>query len=463
LSEVPAQSPARPHPVDEILPLQRLLPLALQHVLVMYAGAVTVPLVVGHALGLGADQLALLISADLLACGLVTLLQTIGLPGIGIRMPIMMGVTFVSISPILAMIAGASGSGVSGIDLLPAIYGGVIAAGLFGLAVAPLVSRLTSLFPPVVTGTIILVIGLTLMRVAINWAAGGVPTSPQFGNPANLALAFVTLLVILALLRYSKGLVRSAAVLLGTVAGTVIALLAGKANFSEVAHSGWISLVRPFQFGYPTFELPIIAAMCLVMIVVMIESTGMFLAAGTMIGQPPDRKALTAGLRADAAGAIIGGVMNTFAYSSFAQNVGLIAVTNVRSRYVCAAGGGILILLGLCPKVAGVAAAVPVSVLGGAGFVMFGMIVATGIRILSQVSLSPANLNVIAVSVGAGMISVFSEDFFKSLPASLAPLLHSGIVLAAISAVLLNLVFAGSADKETSSVDDAGAAVEKQA
>jgi xanthine permease len=326
-------------PVDEILSVGRLAPLAIQHVLVMYAGAVTVPLVVGRALGLDEAQLAMLISADLLACGLVTLLQTIGMPGIGIRLPIMMGVTFVSVSPMLALIGSGLDAGREPLAMLGAIYGGVIAAGVFGLAIAPLVSRMTVLFPPLITGTIILVIGLNLMRVAINWAAGGVPSSPGYGEPANLCLALATLLLILAILRFGKGLARSAAVLLGSIIGTLLAIPLGKAGFAEVGQADWFAIVRPFQFGYPTFELPIIVAMCLVMTVVMIESTGMFLAAGSMVGRSPDRTAITAGLRADAAGAVIGGLFNTFPYSSFAQNVGLIAITGVRSRYVCAAGG----------------------------------------------------------------------------------------------------------------------------
>lgn len=453
---------APPHPVDEILPARQMLPLAMQHVLVMYAGAVTVPLVVGRALGLPEHQLAMLISADLLACGLVTLLQTIGLPKIGIKLPIMMGVTFVSVSPMIAVIGSGMDAGRDPIAILTAIYGGVIVAGLFAFFAAPLMSRMTRFFPPLVTGTIILVIGLNLMRVAINWAAGGVPGSPEYGAPAHLGLAFFTLILILTILRFGRGLVRTAAVLIGAMGGTVVALLFGQANFDEVAKADWVALVTPFQFGLPTFELPIIIAMCLVMVVVMIESTGMFLAAGSMVGRAPDQKAITAGLRADGVGTVIGGIFNTFPYSSYAQNVGLIAITGVKSRFVCATGGGLLILLGLCPKIAGIAAAVPVSVLGGAGFVMFGMIAATGIRILSKVDLTPERLNVIAISVGAGMIPILSEHFFKSLPDSFGPLLHSGIVLAAITSVALNLAFA-SEDTKPSIVKDTGASEQNSA
>ena len=227
------------HPVDERLPLPRLLPLALQHVLVMYAGAVAVPLIIGRALGLPPEDVAFLISADLFACGLATLVQCFGFPGVGIRLPVMMGVTFASVGPMLSM-AAAPGVGLLG------IYGSVIAAGIFGvIVVAPFVSRLLPLFPPVVTGTIILVIGISLMRVGINWAGGGLPTltkmvdgvpaafpNPNYGQVTGLGIALFVLLVILALIKWGKGFIANIAVLLGIVAGSVLAAALGLMNFT---------------------------------------------------------------------------------------------------------------------------------------------------------------------------------------------------------------------------------------
>ncbi len=216
------------HAVDQMFPAPRLLTLGLQHVLVMYAGAVAVPLIVGRALKLPPEEVAFLISADLFTCGLATLVQSVGLPGVGIRLPVMMGVTFASLGPMLAMAAQP--------DLgVLAIYGAVISAGIFGIIVAPFVSRLLPLFPPVVTGTIILVIGISLMRVAINWAAGGMPTitkivdgSPgAFPNPAyagmqGLGIALFVLIVILGLIRFGTGFVANVSVLLGIIAGAVL-------------------------------------------------------------------------------------------------------------------------------------------------------------------------------------------------------------------------------------------------
>ena len=339
---------AQVHPVDEVLPVPKLSTLGLQHVLVMYAGAVAVPLIRGRALKLPPEQVALLISADLFACGIASLIQSIGFPGVGIKLPVMMGVTFAAVTPMLAMAADAD------VGLL-GIYGAVIAAGIFGVLVAPYVSRLLPLFPPVVTGTIILVIGVSLMRVGINWAGGGLPMltkplegqlysfpNPNYGALDGLAIALFVLVAIMLLTKYGKGFISNVAVLLGIVAGAVLAAMFGKMDFAKFAEAPVFGVVYPFQFGLPTFDVVAVLTMCLVMIVVMIESTGMFLALSDMTGRPIDQEALTRGLRADGVGTVIGGVFNTFPYTSFSQNVGLVTVTGVRSRYVAAAGGILL-------------------------------------------------------------------------------------------------------------------------
>jgi xanthine permease len=454
-------------PADQVLPVPRLFVLGIQHVLVMYAGAVAVPLIIGGALGLAPEQRALLISADLFACGLATLVQSLGFPGLGIRLPVMMGVTFASVAPMLAMIGAAKAAIAGGAfqpsDVLLTIYGSVIAAGVFAILVAPLVSRMLPAFPPLVTGTIILVIGVSLMKIGINWAGGGLPMltkvvdgvamqapNPAYGAAENLLIALFVLLVILAILRWARGFAANIAVLLGTIAGAVLAAALGRMNFAPVHAASWIAPVMPFQFGFPSFQLVPIATMCLVMIVVMIESTGMFLALGAMTGRRIDQAALARGLRADGVGTILGGLFNTFPYTSFSQNVGLVGVTGVRSRYVTVAGGIILVLLGLIPKLGAIVAAVPVFVLGGAGVVMFGMVAATGIRILSQVDFrtNRHNLFVVAISLGFGMIPLIAPNFFDALPHALKPLLDSGIVLATISAVALNAFFNGLAAED---------------
>lgn len=483
------------HPVDEVLPPPKLFTLGLQHVLVMYAGAVAVPLIIGRALKLEPADVAFLISADLFVCGIVTLIQSLGATQwFGIKLPVMMGVTFAAVGPMVAM-ANANG----GADGARAIFGAIIAAGVISILIAPLVSRMLRFFPPVVTGTIILVIGASLMRIGINWIFGNPvgPTAPQIidpthadwlkavtnlaasgtvvgmpvipeklalaatqPNPAyaplgNIGISAVVLISILLIAKFAKGFVANISVLLGIVIGAALAVALSKMGFDKVADASWFGLILPFHFGMPTFDLVMILTMTLVMIVVMIESTGMFLALGDMTGKPVTQPMLSAGLRTDGLGTLIGGIFNTFPYTSFSQNVGLVGVTGIKSRFVCVAGGLILILLGLVPKMGALVEAVPTMVLGGAGLVMFGMVAATGIRILAGVDFARNrnNLFIVAVSVGMGMIPLVAPNFKQWMPHDIHPLIESGILLASVSAVCLNAFFNGA----KGSVDEAKA------
>ncbi|KQU75802.1 nucleobase:cation symporter-2 family protein [Aminobacter aganoensis] len=477
------------HPVDEVLPAPRLAALGIQHVLVMYAGAIAVPLIIGRALKLDPEQVAFLISADLFVCGVVTIIQSFGATQwFGIKLPVMMGVTFAAVGPMVAM-ANAN----QGPDGARMIFGAIIGAGIVALLIAPLVSRMLRFFPPVVTGTIIVVIGASLMRIGINWIFGNPfgPTAPKLvspehaewlktvtemaaatgstipplpeklglaasvSNPAyapltNIGISAVVLVSILAIARFGKGFVANIAVLLGIVIGGVLTASLGMMHFDKVASAGWFELVTPLRFGMPIFEPILIITMVLVMIVVMIESTGMFLALGDMTGKKVTQPMLSAGLRTDGLGTIIGGLFNTFPYTSFSQNVGLVGVTGVKSRFVCVAGGVILIILGLVPKMGALVEALPTFVLGGAGLVMFGMVAATGIRILANVDFKTNrnNLFVVAVSIGFGMIPLVAPDFKMWMPHNLHPLIESGILLASVSAVVLNAFFNGTKENE---------------
>jgi len=438
--------------VDEVLAAPRLIALGIQHVLVMYAGAVAVPLIIGAAIKAPREQVAFLITCDLLACGIASLLQSVGVWRFGIRLPVIMGVTFAAVGPMVAIGSDPS------LGLL-AIYGATIVAGIFTILMAPFVSRLLPLFPPVVTGTIITVIGISLVGVGINWAAGGVG-NPQYGRPLYLGIAFFVLLSILLITRFGRGFVRNISVLLGLIIGTIVAALLGQVDFSRMSDSAWFAVVMPFSYGMPIFDPIACTTMCVVMVVVMIESLGMFLALGEICDRPLDKEDLTRGLRVDGLGTLIGGMLNTFPHSSFSQNVGLVGVTGVRSRWVCAAGGVILIILGLIPKLAAIVASIPSFVLGGAGLVMFGMVTATGIRILAGVNLEekPNNLLIIAISIAFGMIPIVSQQFFGQFPHFLGPLLHSGILLASISAVVLNAYFNGARGLATHGFDPVHAA-----
>ena len=430
------------HPVDEILPLPRLFALGLQHVLVMYANAVAVPLIVGGALNLPREQIALLINADLFACGIATLVQTIGIGPFGIRLPVIMGVTAVAISPMLAM-AAMPGVGLTG------IYGAVLVGGAFGLAVVPFVHKVLRFFPSVVTGSIITMIGVSLMRVGIGWAGGGA-TAADFGAGGYLAVAGLVLAIILVVIKFGRGFVANLSVLIGIAVGYAVTMVLGWTDFSGLADAPWLRIVLPLQFGLPSFQLVPCLIMCLVVTIVFIEATGMFLALGAMTGRKIVAADVKRGLRADALGTLIGGVFNTFPYVSYSQNIGLVGVTGVYSRWVCAAGGVIMLALGLVPKLAFIVASVPQCVLGGAGFIMFGMVAATGIKILATVDFTTQRHNVliVAIAIGFGMIPIVSPNFFRIMPADLKPVFGDAIIMTSIAAVLLNAWFNRSSAAE---------------
>ncbi|WP_179403679.1 nucleobase:cation symporter-2 family protein [Burkholderia guangdongensis] len=421
------------HPVDEVLPFGQMLTVGIQHVLVMYAGAIAVPLIISAALKLPKDQVAFLISSDLFACGIVTMIQCIGVWKFGIRLPVIMGVSFAPVGPMVAM----AGSGMG----LPGIFGATMAAGVFAILIAPFFGRLMRFFPPIVTGTIILTIGVTLFPVAITWAGGG-HDAPNFGDPMNLMIATIVLAVILLINKYLSGFLANISVLLGMILGFGIALALGMVDFSGVGDAGWFAPVYPFAFGMPTFNLTAIASLCLVMVVVMVESLGMFLALGELTRRPVTHEDASRGLRTDGLGTLIGGIFNTFPHSSFSQNIGLVGITGVRSRWVVVVSGALLTSLGLLPKLSHLIASIPVVVLGGAGIAMFGMVAATGIKILGKVNYeNKNNLLIVAISLGVGAIPLVSPTFFHKLPHWTGALTHSGITLCAIVSILLNAAF----------------------
>jgi len=398
--------------VDSMLPIPKLFAYGLQHVLAMYAGAVAVPIIIAQAMHLPVEDLIRLITADLFTCGIATLIQTLGFGNIGGRIPMIQGVTFASVGP-MAMIGAQHG--------MTAIYGAIIIAGIFTFLVAPFFSRLIRLFPPVVTGTIITIIGINLMPVAVNWMGGGVG-NPQFGSLTNIGLGFLTFLIVIFTYKFAKGFLGNLSVLIGLIGGTAIAFAMGVANFAEVGKAHWVAMIEPFYFGMPTFDWASVLSMVVVMLVVMVETTGDSIAIGEIVDKKIDRKELASIIRADGLSTVIGGIR----------------------RFVVAASGVILILLGLFPKLAAVVASIPNAVLGGAGIAMFGMIIASGIRSLGKVNFEGnQNLMLVAISIGVSMIPIAAPTFYAHFPAWAQILLKSGITFGSIMAILLNLLLNG--------------------
>ncbi|GLZ35237.1 xanthine/uracil permease [Lentzea sp. NBRC 105346] len=422
------------HPVDQVLPPTRLALLGLQHVLAMYTGCVTVPLVFGAAAGLDTSTIGLLVNADLLVAGLITLLQALGIGRVlGIRLPVVAGATFTAVTPMI-LIAGQYG--------VQAVYGSMIAAGLFGILVAVPFARAVRFFPPVVTGSVITVIGLSLIGVAAGLIAGVDPTAADYAAPRRLVLAAGIVLLIVLIARFARGVLAQLGVLLGLVGGTLAAIALGMTDFSSVSSASWLGITTPFHFGAPQFPVAAVVSMCVVMLVTFTESTADMLAVGEMTGRPVTPRDLARGLAAEGVSGVLGGVMNGFLDTVFGQNVGLVGITKVRSRYVAATAGGILVLLGLAPKLGEVVASLPGPVVGAAGLVMFATVTAIGINILRAVDFDDTgNLLIVAVSIGVGMLPVVAPKIYHTFPAWAQVIGGSAITSAALVSFLLNVLF----------------------
>ncbi|MDX3006307.1 nucleobase:cation symporter-2 family protein [Kribbella solani] len=425
-----ASTPLRPE--DERLPFGQLLVYGTQHILTMYGGLIAPPLIVGAAAGLSAPDIGLLITAGIFISGLATLLQSLGLGPFGARLPIVQGISFASVS---TMVSIASRDGVR------PVFGAILVAGVIGVILSSFFAHLVRLFPPVVTGTIITVIGISLLPVSFDWALGGAGAK-GYGDPGNIALAGLTLLVILVISRLFQGFVSRLSILIGMIAGTLVAIPWGKADFGAVGHGPVVSLPPVFGLGTPVFDAGAIVAMTIVVLVIMTETMADLIAIGQIVDTPVDHKRVANGLRADMLSTTVAPVFGAFPASAFAQNVGLVAITGIKSRFAVAAGGGVLVLLGLVPLFGRVVAAIPAPVLGGAGIVLFGSVAASGIRTLSRVEYADnLNLVVVAVSLGMGMVPIARPHFWDKFPSGVAVVLDSGISAAAVTAVLLNLFF----------------------
>ncbi|MFE9254339.1 nucleobase:cation symporter-2 family protein [Streptomyces sp. NPDC006879] len=432
------------HPVDEVLPVPRLALYGFQHVLAFYAGAVIVPILVGSALGLSTEQLVYLINADLFTCGIASIIQAWGIGRVGARLPLIQGVTFTAVSPMIAIGLGAGG----GTSALLVIYGAVITAGMATFAFAWLPAKafraVLRIFPPVVTGSVITILGIVLIPVGLNDAAGGLG-SPDYGDPKNFAYAGGTMLFILVLMKIGKPFLSSISILLGLVGGTALAFLLGDASFADVGKSDWIGVTTPFHFGMPRFEWFPILLMLIVMLITMVETTGDTYAIGDIVGKKIDGETVARALRADGAATALGGILNSFPYVAFAENVGLVRMTKVKSRFVVVAAGVFMIILGLLPKAAAAVAAVPHPVLGGAATVMFAMVALAGIQTLAKVDLKEEkNALVVGISLAVALLPPTVPVFFQEgMNKDLSSLLNSGVTLGATAAIVLNLVFNG--------------------
>jgi OHCU decarboxylase len=342
------------------------------------------------------------------------------------------------VSPMIAIGLAAGG----GTDGLLVIYGSVIVAGIFTFLIAPYFSKLIRFFPPVVTGTVITIIGIALLPVAAADAAGGAGPTLNATDPKNMAYALGTLALIVLIQRLFRGFMATVAVLVGLVVGTLVAFAFGDAHFEAVGQAAWVGVTTPFYFGVPKFAFAAIVSMIVVMLITAVETTGDVFATGEIVEKRIVSGDIARALRADGLATTIGGILNSFPYTCFAENVGLVRLTRIKSRYVVATAGLIMILLGLIPKAGALVAGIPHPVLGGAALAMFATVAVVGIQTLTRVDFHDhRNVVIVSTSLGLALYVTAVPDVAKAVPEWAQIIFGSGITLGSITAILLNLVF----------------------
>ena len=444
-----APSPSSdPHPVDQVPSFGRLTVLGIQHVLAFYAGAVIVPWVIAQNLGLDTQTLIHLINADLFTCGIATIIQSAGIGRfIGVKLPLIQGVTVTAVSPLIAIGAAATPPGADPKTGLATMYGSIIAVGLIVFLVAPFFAKLLRFFPPIVTGTLLTVMGTTLLSVSagdiVAWADKAADDSAKASATFEaLGFAFGTIAIIVVIQRLFKGFMGTLSVLLALLVMTALAFVMGKTNFSGVGEASWLGVTTPFYFGLPRFSATAILAMIIVMAVTAVETTGDVFATGEVVGKRITPRDIANALRADGLSTLLGGVLNSFPYTCFAQNVGLVRLTRVKSRWVVTAAGVIMIILGLLPKAAAIVAAIPQPVIGGASLAMFANVAVVGIQTLSKVDLRDTrNAIIVSTSIGLALLVTLKPGIVSVMPSWLQIIFGSGVTIGSLTAIILNLLF----------------------
>ncbi|HDF5208802.1 TPA: purine permease [Staphylococcus aureus] len=412
--------------------------LSVQHLLAMYAGAILVPIIVGTSLKFTPEQIAYLVTVDIFMCGVATFLQANKVTGTGL--PIVLGCTFTAVAPMILI------GQTKGIDVL---YGSLFLSGILVIIIAPFFSHLVKFFPPVVTGSVVTIIGINLMPVAMNYLAGG-QGAKDYGDVKNILLGLMTLIIILVLQRFTTGFIKSIAILIGLVLGTIGAGLLGMVDINQVNHAGWLGIPVPFRFSGFSFDVTSTLVFFIVAIVSLIESTGVYHALSEITGKKLERKDFRKGYTAEGLAIVLGSIFNSFPYTTYSQNVGLVSLSGAKKNNVIYGMVVLLLICGCIPKLGALANIIPLPVLGGAMIAMFGMVMAYGVSILGHIDFkNQNNLLIIAVSVGLGTGISAVPQAFKGLGEQFAWLTQNGIVLGAISAIILNFFFNGIKYKQT--------------
>ena len=429
--------------VDDNPSLPKKILFGLQHIFAAFSGIVVVPLVIAGTLGFDSAMTTALISASILASGIATIVQARGIGKVGSRVACIMGTDFTFVSPAISV---GQTLGMAG------IVGATILGSFFEIILSYFIKPLMKLFPPIVTGTVVCLIGLTLHPVSIDWAAGG-SGAADYGSLRNLSIAMLVMIITLILNRYGKGMLSSASILIGMTIGYLICIPLGMVDFSAIKEASWFSMPKIFQYGV-VFDWKAVLAFIPAYFVTTIETVGCLKAIGETSNIEMDEKKVGSGVLADGVGSIIGATVGSFSNTSFSQNVGLISLTKVASKYVAVMAGIILVILGLFPKLAGLINGIPQPVLGGVGIVMFGTVAAAGIKTLSRVKLTDRNLLIIATSIALGLGVTFRPEVISQLPEGLQMIFASGISTGTIVALVLNLVLKESKEETLENTEE---------
>ncbi|MGL5694111.1 MAG: nucleobase:cation symporter-2 family protein [Peptostreptococcaceae bacterium] len=415
--------------VDDNPKLSTKILLGIQNIFAAFGGIIVVPLVIGSSLGFEGEQTTTLISASILAAGLATIIQARGVGKVGSRISCIMGTDFTFVSPSIA---------VGSVLGMPGIVGATILGAFFEIILSYFIKPLMKFFPPLVTGTVVTLIGLTLLPVSMDWSAGGVG-SPNYGSALNLSVAMMVMTITLVLNRYGKGILSTASILIGMIVGYLICIPLGMVDFSLINDTAFIAIPKIFEYGV-VFDIKALIAFLPAYFVTTIETVGCLKAVGEVSQVEMDEKKIGSGILADGVGSVIGGVVGAFPNTSFSQNVGLIPLTKVASKHVAIMAGIILVILGLFPQFAALVNTIPSPVLGGVGIVMFGTVAASGIKTLSTIDINDRNLLIIATSIGLGLGVTFRPEIISGLPEGLQMIFSSGISTGTIAALILNIV-----------------------
>ncbi|NHO56014.1 purine permease [Acetobacter lambici] len=428
------------NPVDEILPLKKLVVYGVQHVCTFYAAAVIVPIILANALHLSRSDLLHLVNADLFTCGLASLIQSVGIGRIGVRLPLLQGVTFTAMVPMVT-IGVAAGGGTEG---LREIYGAILIAGLFAFFIGRYFSTIVRFFPPVVMGSTILIVGLALLPIAANGIVGG--QSPSVIQSSvdikNVYYALGTFFIIIIMQRMLRGFLATIAVLLGLLLSSGVAMLLGDMTIHEYNTLPWLAYTQPFYFGMPVFHIAPILSMTVVMVIAMIETSAGVYAIGSIVKRKISADDIASAIQADGLATVLGSIFNSFPYTCYAENVGLVRMTGVRSRWVIVAASVIMIILSSFPVAAALVASIPAPVLGGAALAMFATVAMIGVQILSEVDFDDHNnMTISGASVALSILITAQPHITESLPPWIQIVFGSGITVGALTAIILSLLF----------------------